>query len=42
MYALRKNDSVYEQDHLQKKIARTEAQATQDSALKQLPLEVYK
>jgi len=40
MYTLWKNDSVYEQDHHQKKIARTEAQATQDSALRQLPLEV--
>ena len=40
MYTLWKNDSEYEKDHHQKRIARTEAQATQDSALKQLPLEV--
>lgn len=40
MYTLWKNDSEYEKDHHPQKIARTEAQATQDSALEQLPLEV--
>ena len=40
MYTLWKNDSEYEKDHHPKKIARTEAQATQDSALEQLPMEV--
>ena len=40
MYTLWKNDSEYEKDHHPKNIARTEAQATQDSALEQLPLEV--
>ncbi|MBK6551566.1 MAG: hypothetical protein IPG11_14345 [Flavobacteriales bacterium] len=40
MYTLWNNDSEYEKDHHQKRIARTEAQATQDSALEQLPLEV--
>lgn len=40
MYTLGKSDSEYEKDHHQQRIARTEAQATQDSALEQLPLEV--
>jgi len=40
MYTLWKNDSEYEKDQHPKKIARTEAQATQDSAIEQLPLEV--
>ena len=40
MYTLWKNDLVYEKDHHQKKVARNKAQATQDSALEQLPLEV--
>ncbi|MEO5585618.1 MAG: IS110 family transposase [Flavobacteriales bacterium] len=40
MYTLWKNDAVYEKEHHQKKVARDKAQATQDSALEQLPLEV--
>lgn len=40
MYTLWKTGSVYQKDYHQKKVARTEAQATQDSALRQLPLEV--
>lgn len=40
MYTLWKNGSVYEKDHYQKKVARTQVQATQDSALRQLPLVV--
>lgn len=40
MYTIWKNDSVYEKDHHQNEVARTKAQATQDSALQQLPLEV--
>ncbi|MBK6892468.1 MAG: IS110 family transposase [Flavobacteriales bacterium] len=40
MYTLWKNDLVYEKDYHQKKVARNNAQATQDSALQQLPLEV--
>ena len=40
MYTLWKNDAAYEKHHHQKKVARDKAQATQDSALEQLPLEV--
>ncbi|MDQ3099777.1 MAG: IS110 family transposase [Bacteroidota bacterium] len=40
MYTLWKTGSAYEKDHYQKKIARDQARATQDSALEQLPLEV--
>jgi len=40
MYTLWKNDTAYEKHHHQKKVARDKAQATQDSARKQLPLEV--
>ncbi len=40
MYTLWKKDAEYEKHHHQKKVARTEAQATQDSAREQLPLEV--
>ena len=40
MYTLWRTDSAYEKDHYQKKIARDQARATQDSAREQLPLEV--
>ncbi len=40
MYTLWKNGSVYEEDHHQNEVARTKAQATQDSDLQPLPLEV--
>lgn len=38
MYALWKNGSVYEKGYHQKKVARDQAQATQDSTLRELPL----
>lgn len=38
MYTLWKTDSVYEKDYHHKKVARDQAQATQDSALQELPL----
>jgi transposase len=38
MYTLWKNDAVYEKDYHKKKVARDQAQATQDSTLRELPL----